>query len=263
MTKPEDMTNELEWLKNNWPLLGRFEYKPEEVVHTTIGRVAELLNAYRLGAAGSASPNWPEPSKRNLEAAKEHVLDKFPEFQGDELEALARSHVAFAGSASPWPEIENALAHLRDDVMWRKDTIVNLLQKVKAESGSVSTHGPRPKMPICPDCGALMQTGFYRVSQNSESAVKVRCRGNDLSFHEFVISNFGELRRFFAAAPAESTEILGGNTMEYQVVADKLTRGDWRVEAINHAGEGECFVTIFSGPDSETRAKEYASWKNQ
>lgn len=67
---------------------------------------------------------------------------------------------------------------------------------------------PRPELPICPDCGALMQTGFYRVSQNSQSAVKVRCRGNDLSFHEFVISNFGELRPFFpVAAPSAPAQI--------------------------------------------------------
>jgi len=51
--------------------------------------------------------------------------------------------------------------------------------------------------------------------------------------------------------------------MNYEAIADKQNNGDWRVEAINHDGEGECVVTIFSGPDSEARANEYASWKNQ
>jgi hypothetical protein len=50
--------------------------------------------------------------------------------------------------------------------------------------------------------------------------------------------------------------------MNYEVFADKTTRGMWRVEAINHANEGECFVTLFSGPNSQQRAEEYAAWKN-
>jgi len=53
-----------------------------------------------------------------------------------------------------------------------------------------------------------------------------------------------------------------GRTMNYEAIADRVTLNQWRVEAINHAGEGECFVTIFSGPDAEIRAKEYATWKN-
>lgn len=50
--------------------------------------------------------------------------------------------------------------------------------------------------------------------------------------------------------------------MTYEVAADKLSGGDFRVEAINHSGDGEVFVTIFSGPDSEQRATEYAQFKN-
>ena len=50
--------------------------------------------------------------------------------------------------------------------------------------------------------------------------------------------------------------------MEYAVVHDKISRYDWRVEAINREGEGECYVTIFSGPDAQQRAKEYAAFKN-
>lgn len=34
------------------------------------------------------------------------------------------------------------------------------------------------------------------------------------------------------------------------------------VEAIDEAGEGECHVAIFSGPDAEERAREYAAWMN-
>lgn len=47
--------------------------------------------------------------------------------------------------------------------------------------------------------------------------------------------------------------------MKYEVVADKIYLNDWRVEAINQSGDS--FVTLFSGPDAEERAKEYAAWK--
>jgi hypothetical protein len=35
---------------------------------------------------------------------------------------------------------------------------------------------------------------------------------------------------------------------------------EWRVEAITE--EGQVLVTLFSGPDAERRAREYAAWKN-
>lgn len=50
--------------------------------------------------------------------------------------------------------------------------------------------------------------------------------------------------------------------MFYEVAKDKTAIGDYRVEAINNSGDGEVFVTIFSGPDAKDRAEEYASWKN-
>lgn len=50
--------------------------------------------------------------------------------------------------------------------------------------------------------------------------------------------------------------------LEYEVVEDRKYTGDWRVEAINSDGDGEVFVAIFSGPDAEGRAAEYAAWKN-
>lgn len=43
---------------------------------------------------------------------------------------------------------------------------------------------------------------------------------------------------------------------------DSITEpGSWRVEAID-TQSGDCFVTIFYGPDSQQRAAEYAEWKN-
>lgn len=50
--------------------------------------------------------------------------------------------------------------------------------------------------------------------------------------------------------------------MKYEVLQDNgfPAANEWRVEAIDRES-GDCFVTIFSGPDSEERAKEYAAWK--
>lgn len=50
--------------------------------------------------------------------------------------------------------------------------------------------------------------------------------------------------------------------MNYEVVKDRTMLDTWRVEAINEQGDGEVYVTIFSGPDAEERAHEYADWKN-
>jgi hypothetical protein len=49
--------------------------------------------------------------------------------------------------------------------------------------------------------------------------------------------------------------------MEWEVIEDRQHSGHWRVEAINRDGDGEVYVTVFSGPRSEERAREYASWK--
>jgi hypothetical protein len=46
-----------------------------------------------------------------------------------------------------------------------------------------------------------------------------------------------------------------------EVVADRLHRGDWRVEAFDD--DGRCYVTIFSGPEAEERAEEYRAWLAQ
>ena len=37
--------------------------------------------------------------------------------------------------------------------------------------------------------------------------------------------------------------------------------GEWRVEAFEYP-EGLCYVAIFTGPNAEDRAEEYAAWKN-
>jgi hypothetical protein len=50
--------------------------------------------------------------------------------------------------------------------------------------------------------------------------------------------------------------------LRYEAVPDRLAPSDWRVEAIDHESEGECYVAIFAGPDAERRAREYAAWKN-
>lgn len=49
--------------------------------------------------------------------------------------------------------------------------------------------------------------------------------------------------------------------MLYEVVKSKHCPGEWRVEAINPEGDGEVYVTLFSGPMAKERAKEYAAWK--
>lgn len=42
---------------------------------------------------------------------------------------------------------------------------------------------------------------------------------------------------------------------------DSMDGDEWRVEAIDYESEGECYVTIFSGPSAEERAREYLAWK--
>jgi hypothetical protein len=49
--------------------------------------------------------------------------------------------------------------------------------------------------------------------------------------------------------------------MKYEVAQDKHSPNEWRVEAIDFDGDGDCFVTLFGGPQAELRAREYAAWK--
>lgn len=51
--------------------------------------------------------------------------------------------------------------------------------------------------------------------------------------------------------------------MKYTVVESHDVLGEWRVEFIDENGEGEVEVTLFSGKNAESRAREYAAWKNR
>ena len=47
--------------------------------------------------------------------------------------------------------------------------------------------------------------------------------------------------------------------MNYEVFADKQFPNDWRAEAIGD--DGDCYVVVFSGPNAEQRAREYAQFE--
>jgi hypothetical protein len=53
--------------------------------------------------------------------------------------------------------------------------------------------------------------------------------------------------------------------MEYEafVSRDAVDDDEWRVEAIDYASEGECYVAIFSGPSARERAYSSARSKNK
>jgi hypothetical protein len=50
--------------------------------------------------------------------------------------------------------------------------------------------------------------------------------------------------------------------LQYETIEDQNSPGEYRVEAIDGDSEGEVYVTIFTGPDAQSRATEYAGWKN-
>lgn len=49
--------------------------------------------------------------------------------------------------------------------------------------------------------------------------------------------------------------------IEFIPFADKMFEGDWRVEAVNEEAK-EVYIAIFSGPENERLAHEYAAFKN-
>jgi hypothetical protein len=49
--------------------------------------------------------------------------------------------------------------------------------------------------------------------------------------------------------------------MIYEIVEPWEANGEWRVEAISCDGDGEKYVTIFSGPNAEGDARQYARCK--
>ena len=50
-------------------------------------------------------------------------------------------------------------------------------------------------------------------------------------------------------------------SIHYEVVGDKLSPGDWRVEAIDYEHDGQVRVAIFSGPKARELAEEYGHFK--
>jgi hypothetical protein len=59
------------------------------------------------------------------------------------------------------------------------------------------------------------------------------------------------------------TQLAKAKTIEYEVFEDRVWAGDWRVEGFDYTNDGQCYVTIFSGPDSKERAEEYFTWLSQ
>jgi hypothetical protein len=49
--------------------------------------------------------------------------------------------------------------------------------------------------------------------------------------------------------------------MQWDIFPHEDGSGDWVVEAINFAGDGEISTAIFSGSSAEERAREYSAWK--
>lgn len=48
--------------------------------------------------------------------------------------------------------------------------------------------------------------------------------------------------------------------LQWEVFEARDNPTEWRVEAVE-LDEGRCYIAIFSGPDAEVRAREYAAWK--
>lgn len=48
----------------------------------------------------------------------------------------------------------------------------------------------------------------------------------------------------------------------YEVVASENVVDEFRVEGIDYEKEGVVYVALFSGPEAEQRAREYARFKN-
>lgn len=51
--------------------------------------------------------------------------------------------------------------------------------------------------------------------------------------------------------------------LQVEVVERSDAPGVWSVEAIDDKNEGACYTTVFYGPDSENRAREYAAMKSE
>ena len=49
--------------------------------------------------------------------------------------------------------------------------------------------------------------------------------------------------------------------LNVEICERKDAPGVWAVEALNLQGDGECYLTLFSGPNAKGRAIEYRDWK--
>ena len=54
--------------------------------------------------------------------------------------------------------------------------------------------------PTCPQCGEPMELMMRRISENSQSGVKLLCKGPELSYHEFRIFSLADFAQFFRGA---------------------------------------------------------------
>lgn len=50
--------------------------------------------------------------------------------------------------------------------------------------------------------------------------------------------------------------------MQSEAIENQIVQGEWQAEVVNHEGDGEVYVTIFSGPGAEERAKEFCLHRN-
>ena len=83
------------------------------------------------------------------------------------------------------------------------------------------------------------------MSENHDSAAENNVLTSGSPLGENASVNSGEVR------------------MEWKCFEDKRNAGDWRVEAIDFDDEGQVYVTIFSGPQAQMRAEEYAALMNK
>lgn len=68
--------------------------------------------------------------------------------------------------------------------------------------------------------------------------------------------------RHFRQIAARRNSAARGCVMVFEVMRSRDTMDEWRVEAIDAAGDGQVYVAIFSGPCARDRAEEYAAFKN-
>lgn len=143
-----------------------------------------------------------------------------------DTEAVFRSRPTPATETASAPQDENALSRItfaaqalldigkRDMSNPKYDGFFEELAISVKESNAVihnfaaapSVAGTQPTA-RCPKCGEEMQGGFFRVSVNSTSAIKWRCKGNDESFHEFIINCEAQLRPFFSGAAQGTPQV--------------------------------------------------------